>query len=146
MYGYTSEAKVFQDSITVSARGTIGYVSIKKEPYYPVVRLLCLIPKNDNINLSYLYYFLQQYKFNYVQTGIPSLTSDMIRNIKVPLPNIYIQDQVVKILDKFQALTQDISGLLPDEIEKREKQYEYYREKLLAFDTECTSGGVPPIK
>lgn len=146
LYGYTSEAKVFQESITVSARGTIGYVSIKKEPYYPIVRLLCLIPKNENLNLSYLYYFLQQYKFNYVQTGIPSLTSDMIKNIKVPLPNIYIQEKIVEILDKFQALTQDVSGLLPDEIEKRQKQYEYYREKLLTFDTESTRGGVPPIK
>lgn len=45
----------------------------------------------------------------------------------------------MKILDKFQILLADTKGLLPEEIEKRQKQYEYYREKLLTFDIECSS-------
>lgn len=133
LYGYTENARVFDNSITVSARGTIGYVSFKKEPYYPIVRLICLIPKKDNFNLKFLYYFLQQYKFNYVETGIPSLTSDMVKKIKVPLPNIEIQNTIVDFLDRFQAIIQDVDGLLPKEIELRKKQYEYYRERLLDF-------------
>lgn len=134
LYGYTDTAKVFEDSVTISARGTIGYVSLKKEPYYPIVRLICLIPKNDELNVKFLYYYLQQYKFNYVHTGIPSLTSDMVKNIKFPLPNILIQNIVVEILDKFQSLVSKTQGLLPQEIEQRQKQYEFYREKLLTFD------------
>ena len=134
LYGYTNIARVLERSITISARGTIGYVSLKEEPYYPIVRLICLIPKSDKLNLDYLYYYLQQYKFSYVKTGIPSLTRDMISNIKLPLPNIYIQNKVVEVLDKFQNLISNAEGLLPEEIEQRQKQYEYYREKLLTFE------------
>ncbi len=134
LYGYTDTAKVFEDSVTISARGTIGYVSLRNEPYYPIVRLLCLIPKNEELNVKFLYYFLQQYNFNYVHTGIPSLTSDMVKNIKFPLPNILIQNIIVEILDKFQSLISETKGLLPQEIEQRQKQYVFYREKLLTFN------------
>ena len=134
LYGYTDTAKVLEDSVTISSRGTIGYVSLRNEPYYPIVRLLCLIPKNDELNVKFLYYFLQQYKFNYVHTGIPSLTSDMVKNIKFPLPSILIQNIIVEILDKFQSLVSETKGLLPQEIVQRQKQYEFYREKLLTFD------------
>ena len=109
-------------------------MSLRNEPYYPIVRLLCLIPKNDELNVKFLYYFLQQYKFNYVHTGIPSLTSDMVKNIKFPLPSILIQNIIVEILDKFQSLVSETKGLLPQEIVQRQKQYEFYREKLLTFD------------
>ena len=133
LYGYTDNAKVMKKSVTISARGTIGYVSLKEEPYYPAVRLICLIPKEDLVLSRYLYYFLQNIKFNYVQTGIPSLTSDMIKKINIFLPLIYIQEKIVEVLDKFQELLKDTKGLLPKEIELRQKQYEYYREKLLNF-------------
>ncbi|HEL1299302.1 TPA: restriction endonuclease subunit S, partial [Streptococcus equi subsp. zooepidemicus] len=59
-----------------------------------------------------------------------------LKNIKVILPPIEIQNKVVEILDEFQSLLSDTRGLLPQEIEQRQKQYEYYREKLLTFDTE----------
>ena len=55
----------------------------------------------------------------------------------IPIPDIYIQNKVVEILDKFQSLLADTKGLLPQEIEQRQRQYEYYREKLLTFDTVC---------
>ena len=50
------------------------------------------------------------------------------------LPPRSIQNKVVEVLDKFQDLLSDTQGLLPEEIEHRQKQYEYYREKLLTFD------------
>lgn len=133
LYGFTNIAKVDKKSVTISARGTIGYVSYREEPYFPIVRLLCLIPRGD-IVVKYLYYLLQNSKINHKETGIPSLTTDMIKNIKITLPPIEIQNIVVEILDKFQSLLADTKGLLPQEIEQRQKQYEYYREKLLTFD------------
>ena len=59
-------------------------------------------------------------------------TTDMER-IKMPLPSIPVQNYVVSILDNFDALINDISQGLPKEIELRQKQYEYYRAKLLDF-------------
>ena len=47
--------------------------------------------------------------------------------IKIPVPSLEKQKQIVSILDKFEKLTNDISVGLPAEIEARRKQYEYYR-------------------
>ncbi len=51
----------------------------------------------------------------------------------IPIPSLEEQERIVAILDKFDALVNDISQGLPAEIEARRKQYEYYRDKLLTF-------------
>ncbi len=61
----------------------------------------------------------------------------MFENYIITIPPLDIQNKVVKVLDKFQDLLSDTEGLLPEEINQRQKQYEYYREKLLTFDQEC---------
>lgn len=54
---------------------------------------------------------------------------------KIPIPNIAIEEQqrIVDILDRFDTLCNDLTAGLPAEIEARQKQYEYYRDKLLFF-------------
>ncbi|MFW0861566.1 MAG: restriction endonuclease subunit S, partial [Dethiobacter sp.] len=52
---------------------------------------------------------------------------------KIPVPSLEEQARIVAILDRFDALTNDITSGLPAEIEARRKQYEYYRDKLLTF-------------
>ena len=56
-----------------------------------------------------------------------------VRNLKIPVPPLEEQERIVNILDKFDALCNDITKGLPAEIELRKKQYEYYRDKLLTF-------------
>lgn len=51
----------------------------------------------------------------------------------VPVPPIEVQERIVKVLDNFDAICSDLGIGLPAEIEKRQKQYEYYRDKLLNF-------------
>ena len=58
--------------------------------------------------------------------------SDLNR-LEIPLPSLKEQARIVEILDKFDALTTDITAGLPAEITARQKQYEYYRDKLLTF-------------
>lgn len=55
------------------------------------------------------------------------------KKIKFPLPSLEEQQRIVDILDRFDKLCNDISEGLPAEIEARQKQYEYYRDKLLTF-------------
>ena len=134
IYGFTDKAKINEDAVTISARGTIGYAQYRNYPFYPIVRLLSLIVKDkSNVNTKYLYYLMQDKKYNLPPTGIAQLTIPMLKKIKVILPSIYIQNKVVEVLDRFQELVENSRGLLPKEIEKRQKQYEYYREKLLDF-------------
>lgn len=70
-------------------------------------------------------------------TKLIRIHGDDMAKLSISLPPIEIQNKVVEILDKFQSLLSDTRGLLPQEIEQRQKQYEYYREKLLTFDENC---------
>ena len=58
--------------------------------------------------------------------------SDLV-NIIVDVPSIDEQNRIVKMIDRFDTLCNDISSGIPAEIEGRRKQYEYYRDKLLSF-------------
>ena len=57
----------------------------------------------------------------------------MLMEYKITIPSKETQEQIVSILNKFEALTNDLTSGLPAEIEKRRQQYEYYRDKLLTF-------------
>ena len=61
------------------------------------------------------------------------INANIVKNLKIPLPPLQEQERIVKILDKFDKLVNDISEGIPAEIEARRKQYEYYRNKLLNF-------------
>ncbi|GHR34890.1 restriction endonuclease subunit S [Helicobacter pylori] len=66
-------------------------------------------------------------------TTINNLNANILQNFLIPIPPLEIQQEIVKILDQFLALTTDLLAGIPAEIEARKKQYQYYREKLLAF-------------
>ena len=56
-----------------------------------------------------------------------------LEKVRVPVPALDEQERIVSILDRFDALCNDLTSGLPAEIEARKKQYEYYRDKLLSF-------------
>lgn len=66
-------------------------------------------------------------------TKVIEVTPSKLGDIIIPLPSMEKQNQIVAILDRFDTLCNDISEGLPAEIEARQKQYEYYRDKLLSF-------------
>lgn len=88
--------------------------------------------------LSYVFnganYFVRQK--NKLARGVKviELSVKDMGKIEIPLPSHTVQEHVVAIIDQFYDLVNDISQGLPKEIELRQKQYEYYREKLLSFD------------
>ena len=65
--------------------------------------------------------------------GIPQLTAPELKKVEIPIPSIQVQKRIVNVLDNFDAICSDLKIGLPAEIEARKKQYEFYREKLLAF-------------
>ena len=64
---------------------------------------------------------------------MPRGSKDAVMNYPIPVPPLEEQERIVSILDRFDKLCNDISEGLPAEIEARQKQYEYYRDKLLSF-------------
>ncbi len=67
------------------------------------------------------------------KSTMPSVNFKQVSEIEIPIPPIEEQKRIVEILDRFDILCNDISTGLPAEIEGRQKQYEYYRDKLLTF-------------
>ena len=65
--------------------------------------------------------------------GVPHVSGEELGNIGLPIPPLQEQKRIVNILDRFHTLCNDLSAGLPAEIEARQKQYEYYRDKLLSF-------------
>ena len=65
--------------------------------------------------------------------SVPHLKVADLLNVHINLPPMDVQERIVKVLDNFDAICSDLGIGLPVEIEKRQKQYEYYREKLLTF-------------
>ncbi len=96
-----------------------------------------IIHHNQNAKfLSYYFHsnnFFEQKKKLAHGTKVIEVTPSALNDIKIPLPPLAEQKRIVKILDRFENLCNDISSGLPAEIKMRKKQYEFYRDKLLSF-------------
>ena len=124
--------------ILISASGTIGKCVIfdGQDAYFQDSNIVWLSHNEKVVLNEYLYYFYQVVDWNPSRGGtISRLYNYNLENMKIMLPSIDIQKEIIRILNKFQDILKDTEGLLPTEIEQRQKQYEYYREKLLTFDT-----------
>jgi type I restriction enzyme S subunit len=122
--------------ILISAAGTIGRTVIYdgKPAYYQDSNIVWIDNDESRVINKYLYYFYSLQPWQASNGGtISRLYNDNIRKVKIPLPPLAEQERIVAILDRFDALTTDITSGLPAEIEARRKQYEYYRDKLLTF-------------
>ena len=123
--------------ILLSASGTIGRTVIfdGEDAYFQDSNIVWISHNEYLVLNKYLYYFFQIVNWNPSTGGtISRLYNYNLKNIKIIIPPIEIQNKIVEILDKFDALVNDISKGLPKEIELRQKQYEHYREKLLSFN------------
>ena len=86
LYGFTNEYKIKDESITVSARGTIGFVCLRHIPYTPIVRLITLIPKTDVLSAKYLYLWLRNTHIHGTGTTQQQLTVPDFRKTDIILP------------------------------------------------------------
>lgn len=102
-------------------------------------RVIKYRPKDNRLDSTFLKYILLgeefQTKLNGKATGgtVKGIKGSILHKLTIPLPSIEEQRKIVKILDRFNKLCNDISEGLPAEINARQKQYEYYRDKILTF-------------
>ena len=145
VYGSGGEMGVFVDkysydkpTVLIPRKGSIDNVFYLDKPFWNVDTIFHTEIDESKLIPKYFYYFIEHYDLNKLSDNStrPSLTQSTLNKLKVPLPPLSLQNKIVRILDKFQVLLADTKGLIPVEIEQRQKQYEYYREKLLTFDVE----------
>lgn len=98
-----------------------------------------IVVVKHNQNPKYLSYALSttnarlQKSSGKVKSKVVHASTESIKGITIPVPPLDVQRQIVQILDRFDALCNDLTKGLPAEIEARRKQYEYYRDQLLNF-------------
>ncbi|NHB21753.1 restriction endonuclease subunit S [Helicobacter pylori] len=140
LYGYYHDFNNDGENITIASRGEYaGFINYFNEKFF--AGGLCYPYKVKDTNellTKFLYFYLKtneiQIMENLVFRGsIPALNKADIETLTIPIPPLEIQQEIVKILDQFLALTTDLLAGIPAEIKARKKQYEYYREKLLTF-------------
>ena len=122
--------------VLISAAGTIGRTVVYDgEPAYFQDSNIVWIDNDESIVLnSYLRYCYELKPWKASEGGtIPRLYNDNIAKAVITVPSIEEQKRIVSILDRFDAICNDLTSGLPAEIEARQKQYEYYRDKLLNF-------------
>jgi restriction modification system DNA specificity domain protein len=88
---------------------------------------------NDSMNARFLTYYFRTLMFAGHGTIVKSITNKHLMETKIPVPPMEIQQRIVDILDRFDALTSSLSEGLPAELAARRSQYEYYRDQLLTF-------------
>ena len=90
LYGFTDKAKIFEKSVTVSARRTIGFICLRQGPYVPIVRLISVIPSKCDLSSEYLYHWLRGMNIQATGTTQQQLTVPQFKksNILIPTTNI----------------------------------------------------------
>ena len=134
--GYYEKSNCSAGTTFVIAAGAAGEIGYSAEAFWAADDCF-YFEGPDTLMSRYLYYVLLCQKSvldgKVRKASIPRLSRLAIEKLQIPLPSIEEQKRVIAILDRFDSLCNDISSGLPAEIEARQKQYEYYRDKLLSF-------------
>ncbi|CAG7843837.1 hypothetical protein USB125703_00049 [Pseudoclavibacter triregionum] len=95
-----------------------------------------LVP-TERVTSRFLYHWMQTFDLSRLANdsgAVPSIRKTEAEKVRIPLPDLDTQRKVAGLLDKFDALVNDLSVGLPAELAARRNQYEYYRDKLLTFE------------
>ncbi|MEI0580785.1 restriction endonuclease subunit S [Brachyspira pilosicoli] len=135
--GYTNNFNEYEETITISQGGaSAGFVNFMLEKFWAGAHCYIIKPSTDKLINKYLFFVLKNIEIYIMElksgAGIPGINKNKITKIKIPIPPIEVQEEIVRILDTFTKY----QDLLNRELELRKKQYEYYRDKLLTFGDE----------
>ena len=125
--------------LTWTTDGAYAGTVFKRKGKFSITNVCGLITLNTkDVNYDYLYYWLsiEAPKYVYKGMGNPKLMSNVMGTILIPIPPLAEQERIVSILDRFEALTTDLTTGLHAEIKARKQQNEYDRETLLTINRE----------
>jgi len=125
LYGYTNVYRNEKPCVTISARGTIGYPIARNEKFFPIVRLIVLIP-NYKINYKFLEMVLKNSEIIKGGTNIPQLTVPMVKKIRIPLLNVNQQNKIVSEIEKIETEIEKITESIKDIPKQKENLLKKY--------------------
>ena len=137
-----TRSKLYIGDMLFTYVGTVGQVALvdENDKYYLAPNVALIRADKSVLNPEYMRYYFQTNNFWNTQinrllqsSSMQNIPMEKIRKFKIEIPTLKEQQRIVSILDRFDTLCNDIGEGLPAEIEARNKQYEYYRDKLLTF-------------
>lgn len=134
--GYIEQYNQSENTITISQGGaSAGYVNWLETKFWAGAHCYVIKAKDEVLN-RYAYHFIKskERKLQECQygAGIPALSKSTVASLRIPLPPLPVQQEIVRILDNFTQLTAELMA----ELTARRKQYEHYRDELLTFGNE----------
>ena len=147
---HITNAAIDEASMTVYPAGSVAIVTrsgilrhtfpVTYIPFETTVNQdIKILVTKEGISSRYVSHALQAYGENIRRTTkkqggtVDSLDFQKVLAYKIPVPPLDVQNRIVNVLDNFEKICSDLNIGLPAEIEARQKQYEYYRDKLLTF-------------
>ncbi|WP_103574281.1 restriction endonuclease subunit S [Campylobacter concisus] len=147
--GFLNKFNREANTITVAQYGTAGYINFIEEKFWANDVCYCIFPKKEISNKFLLYCLMKNQEFIYSlrTNAIPAhLPQKLLSEIKLPVPPMEVQREIVRILDSFTSVTEELMAKLTAELIARKKQYEFYRDFLLSFDELNKNGGGCELK
>lgn len=131
-----SSAKWIPENCVIIAMygATVGKIAINKIPLTTNQACANIEVNSEIAHYRYVFHYLMS-QYEYIKSlgsgSQTNINAQIVKKIKIPIPPLSVQTEIVKILDALTALTSELTS----ELILRQKQYEYYREKLLSFDS-----------
>jgi len=133
---YTKYNRKAYSTMIINVGASAGTVGFCQTEFWSSDGCFCFT-HNNVINQKYLFYVLQSMEFiiksKVRKAGIPTLDNKDVERINIPIIPMFEQKRIISILDKFEAMVNDLTEGIPAEIAAVQEQYEYYRNKLLSF-------------
>lgn len=133
--GYVQKANRQTNNIIIGRQGALcGNISYAKGPYYATDHAV-VIENSPVFDNHFLFHLLVNANLNQYKTSgaQPGLSVEILKQIVIPVPPLDLQLRIASILDRFEALVNDLTQGLPAEIATCRERYEYFRNKLLTF-------------
>ena len=136
---YTDTYRWDTESLLIAGNANVGDVKHYKGKFNAYQRTYVLSDFDKSVIPRFLYFSLKSNLKRYVEkhknkAAMTYIVLSTLENFEIFIPPKDIQEKIVYVMDDFDAVCNDLNIGLPAEIEARQKQYEYYRDKLLSFD------------
>ena len=119
-------------SVLIPRKGSIDKLYYVEEPFWNVDTIFYTVINSEVVLPRYVYHWLLREHLEKLNTagGVPSLTQKVLNRVKIAVPPLEVQREIVRVLDNFTFLSAELSA----ELSARRKQYEYYKDSLLPFE------------
>ena len=129
-------------SVLIPRKGSIDKLYYVDTPFWNVDTIFYTEINNKIVLPRYVYHCLLKEHLEQYNTagGVPSLTQKVLNKVKVPVPPLEVQREIVRVLDSYTVFNNELKEQLEKELAARQKPYEFYRDMLLNFD-DIRAGG-----